>query len=253
MRRPWHIALAVIMLLTTAYLIVWPPESFPVSLLVLIPIGACGSMLVSFFLAQSRRLSAEVILGEIRRLSKESHGQHHGVCSAIRFDIDRLKAIANHYPDVGERVRATVDEIISEEVERLRRAGFHVSSLDIAGEDETVVVAAGLSVEQAADFADEVRRRVKRAVREIPYYDRAVQLVVNGMQPPSTLEEEREGLGTVSAGVAADRGLAEVLFSDISAAVKESKTRGRNKTVIHRPNEQPEVRSDFDSQASKEQ
>ena len=62
---------------------------------------------------------------------------------------------------------------------------------------------------------------------------------------PATLEEEREAIGTVSAGVAADRGLAEILFSDVSAAVKESKTRGRNKTIVYRPGQESEIRSDY--------
>lgn len=246
--QPWHIALVLVVVITTAYLIAWPVDHFPASLLVLLPVTGSACLLISFFLAQSRRLSSAVILNEMRRLSRGTHGQSRGVCTAIRFDIDRLKAISNYFPTVGERVRSVVDEIIREEVDRLRRSGVNAVSLGIPGEDETVVIAAGLAVDHAADFADEVRRRVKRMVKEIPYYDDAVQLVVKGMQPPSTVEEEREGIGTVSAGVAADRGLPEILFSDVSAAVKESKTRGRNKTVIYRPGETPEVRSDFQRQ-----
>lgn len=244
-RQPWHIALVAVVVLSTGYLVARPAGHFPDSLLLLLPVVGTACLLMSFFLAQSRRLSGAVIVNEMRRLSKETQDRHHGVCTAIRFDIDRLKALSNYSPTVGERVRATVDQVIQEEVDRLRRTGITIVSLNIPGEDETVVIAAGLPVDQGADFADTVRRRVKRAVQDIPYYEKAVHLVVNGMQPPSTIAEEREGIGTVSAGVAADRGMPEVLFSDVSAAVKESKTRGRNKTVIYRPGEPPEVRSDF--------
>jgi len=249
-RRPWHVILILIIAASTAYLIVRPTTQFPASLAVLIPIVAILFLLASFFLAQSRQLSGAVILNEMSRMSKETRDKHKGVCAAIRFDIDRLKAVSNQFPTVGERIRATVDEVIKEEVGRLRKSGVNVLSIGIPGEDETVVIAAGISVEQAADFADEVRRRVKRTVKDIPYYDDAVQLVVKAMQPPSGIDEEREGIGTVSAGVAADRGLPEILLSDVSAAVKESKTRGRNKTVIYRPGQTPEVRSDFKGPAT---
>lgn len=181
----------------------------------------------------------------MKRLSETTHDQPGGACTAIRFDIDRLKAILNYSPTLGERIRKTVNGIITEEVDRLRKHGLDVIALDIPGEDETVVIAAGLSVDQAGDFADEVRRRVKRAIKDIPYYAEAVELLAQTMHTPVTLDEEREGIGTVSAGVAADRGLPELLLSDVSAAVKEAKTRGRNKTIIYRPGQSSEIRSDF--------
>lgn len=244
-RQPWHIVLVAVVSCSTAYLIIRPTTEFPASLVVLIPVTGSLLLLASFFLAQSRQLSGAVIINEMTRLSKLTRDQHGGVCAAIRFDIDRLKAISNYSPTVGERIRHTVDEVIAEEVDDLRKLGIEVTALTIPGEDETVVIAAGLTIDRAADFADEVRRRVKRKVAEIPYYTEAVNLVVDRMQPPSSLAEEREGIGTVSAGVAADRGLPEALFSDVSAAVKESKTRGRNKTVVYRPGQASEVRSDF--------
>lgn len=244
-RQPWHVALAIVLFGSVGYLIVHPAPGFPETLVVLIPVLAALLLLASFFLAQSRQLSGEVILNEMRRLSKATRNRHGGLCTAVRFDIDRLKAISNYSPAVGERIRKVVDDIITEEVERLRRRELDVVALDIPGEDETVVIAEGLSVEQAADFADEVRRRVKQAISTIPYYPEAVALVAERMRPPSTIDEEREGIGTVSAGVAADRGLPEMLLSDVSAAVKESKTRGRNKTVIYRPGQAPEIRNDY--------
>jgi len=246
-RQPWHLVLTAVVLLSTAFLVVVPAREFPASLAVLIPVTGAVLLLASFFLAQSRQLSSAVIINEMTRMSRLTSEQHGGVCAAVRFDIDRLKAISNYSATVGERIRATVDEVIAEEVDHLRKRGLEVTALSIPGEDETVVIAAGLTLERAADFADEVRRRVKREVATIPYYAEAVRLVVDRMPPPSSVEEEREGIGTVSAGVAADRGQPEILFSDVSAAVKESKTRGRNKTVVYRPGQQSEVRSDYNS------
>ncbi len=246
-RQPWHVALLAIIALSATYLVIYPPQSFPGSLAILVPIFAAFFLSASFFLAQSRQLSSSVIINEIRRLSRSTRDHHQAVCSAIRFDIDRLKAISNYSPTLGERIRETVSEVINEEVQRLRRQGIDLAALTIPGEDETVVIAAGLTVDGAADFADEVRRRVKRGVQGIPYYAEAIKVITQGMQSPPTPDEERQGIGTVSAGVAADRGMPEILFSDVSAAVKESKARGRNKTVIYRPGQSPEVRSDYRS------
>lgn len=241
----WHVALTLIGVGSVAYLVILPPSGLPGSLVFLISIASSMSLLTSFSLAQSRRHSSGTIINEMKRLSKITFDQHGGVCAAIRFDIDRLKAISNYSPALGERISETVTGIIAEEVDRLRKQELEVAALDIPGEDETVVIIAGLSVDQAGDFADEVRSRVKRAIKDIPYYAQAVELLAQRMQTPATLDEEREGIGTVSAGVAADRGLPELLFSDVSAAVKESKNRGRNKTVIYRPGQPSEIRSDF--------
>lgn len=241
----WLVALALVAVDTVAYLLILPSSRFSASLAFLISITVSLSLLASFFLAQSQRLSSVVIINEMRRLSKTTRDQRRGVCSAIRFDIDRLKAILNYSPALGERIRETVNGIIAEEVGRLRKQGRDVATLDIPGEDETVVIAAGLSVDDAGDFADGVRKRVKQEIKDIPYYAEVVELLTQRMQTPATLDEEREGIGTVSAGVAADRGWPEQLFSDVSAAVKESKNRGRNKTVIYRPGQPSEIRSDF--------
>lgn len=241
----WLVALTLVVVDTVAYLVILPSSRFPASLTFLIPIAVGLSLLASFFLAQSQRLSSAVIINEMKRLSKTTRDQRRGVCAAIRFDIDRLKAIMNYSPSLGERIREAVNGIIAEEVGRLRKQGLNVAAHAIPGEDETVVIAAGLTVDEAGDFADEVRKRVKQEIKDIPYYAEAVELLSQRMQTPATLDEEREGIGTVSAGVAADRGLPELLFSDVSAAVKESKNRGRNKTVIYRPGQPSEIRSDF--------
>lgn len=247
-RRPGHIVLMLIVFGATGYLIARPPSRFPISLVLLIPTAAIVMLLISFFLAQSRRLSDAVILNEMTRMSKAVRAKPGGVLAAIRFDIDRLKAISNRYPAVAEQIRAVVDEAIRDEVAKRRKAGVDVVAHAIAGEDETVVIAAGLSIDQAADFADKVRRAVKDDIKSIPYYNEATKIIVDGMQhSPSNMAEEREGIGTVSAGVAADYGRPDMLFSDISAAVKDAKTRGRNKTVIYRPGQAPEIRSDFQS------
>ncbi|GIG85300.1 GGDEF domain-containing protein [Plantactinospora endophytica] len=244
-RQPWHVVLVLMVLAGTSYVLAFPAAGFPQRLVVLVPVVAAVSLTASFFLAQSRQLSGAVIVNEIRRLSRSVQGHRKPICSAIRFDVDRLKAITNYSPQVGERIRETVAEVIAEEVGRLRRLGLEVAALEIPGEDETVVIVSGLSVDEAADVADEVRRRVKQKVRSIPYYAEAVAFVGQGMSTPPTRDEEREGIGTVSAGVAADRGIPEILLSDVSAAVKESKTHGRNKTVIYRPGQAAEIRSDY--------
>jgi GGDEF domain-containing protein len=241
-RKPRHIMLAIIVLGGSAYLIVRPPQAGTAALMVLVPVIGMMALLFSFFLAQSRQVSGALIVNEMKALSRLAQTRHNGVTSAVRFDIDRLKAVANYSLSLGERIQETVSRVIHDEVALLRRAGLEIVSFDVPGEDEVLVIGAGLSMDEAAAFADRVRARVKQDVARIPEYGQAVEFIMSRMQEAPSRDEERGGIGTVSAGVAGDRGRAEIWFSDVSAAVKESKTHGRNKTVVYRPGQASEIR-----------
>jgi GGDEF domain-containing protein len=244
--RPWHIALIVITLAFSVVLAVRPPTTRPASLLVLVPVVGGVLLLVSFFLIQSRRLAAEEVIRSMRLLVKRyPERAGNGRSSAVRFDLDRLKAISVYSRQLGDEIRKAAAMIIEEEAKRLRDRGNVVEMIELPGEDETVVITIGCTLDQAGDFADQVRRRLRQEVRAMDGYAGAVRQIVEQMDTPPSTAEEQQGIGTISAGVAAGSSGPEIWFSDVSAAVKESKVRGRNKTVIHRPGLPPEIRSDF--------
>lgn len=175
-RQPWHIIVALVVLLSTAYLMVLPPDDFPHSLLILIPVSSGFFLMMSFFLAQSRHTPGTGIINEMHRLARQAE----------------------------------------EKKRRVRKRGLEVSVVEIPGEDEALVIVVGLSVDEAADVADEIRRRVRNQIQQIPYYQGAVNFIVEGLRPPPSLTEERLGIETVSAGVVAYRGSEEAFLSDVS-------------------------------------
>lgn len=244
-RQPWHTTMLAVATVSTTYLIIWPPESFPASLGLLVPFFAWGLLTAAIFLRQNREVAAALVVGEIERLSRSKSKASPRIVSAVRFDIDRLKAIANYSNATAEDVRDLASRVIKSEAVELTRQGHELAVVDIPGEDETVLIVCGLTVSGLADVADKVRRRIKTELDLLPYYRDAVDLAVSSMRHSPFADEEREGIGTVSAGVAAFRGSPAMLFSDVSSAVKESKVRGRNKTVIYKPGAAPEIRSDY--------
>lgn len=245
--HPWHIILIVITLAFSITLAVRPPSQKPASLMILIPAVSGVLLLLSFFLMQSRRLAAEEVIRSMNLLVKRNPERaSDGRSTAVRFDIDRLKAISMYSVELSSQIRRACARIIKEEVARLREErGHQAEVIELPGEDETIVIIVGATLDETGNFADQVRRRVQQEVKTMKDYAVAVDKILEHKHRPPSEAEEQEGIGTISAGVAANHGLAEVWFSDVSAAVKESKVRGRNKTVIHRQGQAPEVRSDF--------
>ena len=243
LRRPWHAVMSIIAVASTTWIALFPSSSFPRGLVGAIPFTAMAFLVMSLFLIQSRQVTSAIVVRQIARLAGQGEPEDF-LCAVIRFDIDRLKAVSNYSISIAEGIRAIVEVIVMEESDRLRRQGRSVCVLPILGEDETVVIATGLSDNDAADFADAVRRRVKLQIASVPYYEEAVRVIRRSMHGPPDPAEEATAIGTVSAGVSAYRGNEEMAFSNASAAVKESKVRGRNKTVILRPGSSLEVRGE---------
>ncbi|WP_280378016.1 hypothetical protein [Nocardia wallacei] len=244
-RRPWHIVALILIATSSALLIAFPPPRFPFSLLWLIPITTFFLLLLSFFLLQNDRLARNVLLHEMRKAIERANKKRNQPCSAIRFDIDLIVAINDYSYAVGTRVVEPVTDAVTEQAKRLRREGIDVTLVNIPEAAEVVLLLPGLSVEESADIADEVRRRVKAGLPRIPYYQEACEFVARKLQNPPLTDEEKHGIGTVSAGVAAYTRGEEGLLSDISSAVKEAKFRGRNKTIIYRQGGDSTVRSDY--------
>jgi GGDEF domain-containing protein len=244
-RRPGHVILLSIVVVTSAFLVAFPPSIFPLSLLTLIPVTACLLLLLSFFLAQNPRLIRNLLLNEIRKAITLANKRRNQPCSAIRFDVDLIVAINDYSFAVGTQIIDLVRDTIYEASRRLKREGVDVTVVSVPESDETILILPGMSGDRAADVADEVRRHVKASLPRIPYYAEAREYVIRALQNPSLTDEEKEGIGTVSAGVAAYSRGEEALLSDISTAVKESKFRGRNKTIIHNHGSQSAIRSDY--------
>jgi GGDEF domain-containing protein len=184
------------------------------------------------FVRQNRALVREYILHHLERAARRSQG----VCSAIKFDVDLLVAINDYSFAVGSAILRAVRESLREEERSLRTRGVVIESIVIPESDETIWVLPEIVDDHAADIADSIRRDVKRRILTIPNYSDAKEHVIRTLTEPPLTPEEQDGVGTVSAGVAGFTRGAESLLSDISSAVKASKFRGRNRTVIYRRN-----------------
>ena len=186
-------------------------------------------LLMAFFVRQNRPIMRQLILSHIENTVKN----HDGVVSAIKFDVDLIVAINDYSHAVGNAIVATVKDALSKKEKELKSIGTEVVSIEIPESDEVLWILPLTPVNRAGDIADEIRRTVKLKIKDIPYYREACDFVTKKLTSPPLTDEEKEGIGTVSAGVAAyDRGV-ESLLADISSAVKESKFRGRNRTIIY--------------------
>jgi GGDEF domain-containing protein len=245
-----HYVLTMVLVGSLGYLLISPPASDDAArLAVLLPVLAALLLLISFFYRQNRRLLRNTILESIRSTVERTRSQG-SVCSAIKFDIDILVAINDYSVAVGSSIFELTQESIKNAVSRLRQKRIEVSAISLPESDEVILVLPNVEIEEAADVADRVRREVKAGLPEIPHYREACAHVIESLRDPPLSAEEREGIGTVSAGVAAYSRGAEALLSDISASVKESKFRGRNKTIIYQPRMDSIVRSDYKAESS---
>jgi GGDEF domain-containing protein len=199
------------------------------------------AMTVSVFLRMNRHALRREIITRIEEIASASQG----VCSAIKFDVDLIVALNEFSFSLGNRIIASATDLIQKAVTDLRRHGSVASSFELPESDETIVIIGGMTVEDAADVADSIRRALKDDLNDLHDYREACEYVKRRLQQPPLTPEECEGIGTLSAGVASYTRGAEGLLSDIAAAVKASKYRGRNKTIIYQRDQPSLIRSDY--------
>jgi GGDEF domain-containing protein len=231
-----HFVLTTIIVFSLIYFLALPGPDFLAKASVLISESAFLLLCISFFLRQNKPVMRQFILAHIARIIK-THGN---VCSAIKYDIDLIVAVNDFSYAVGGEIVALVYSTLREHEKRHKKRGIDVLSVEIPESDEVIWILPNVASQQAADFADDVRREVKRNLKKIAYYDEVCAFVSKKLTNPPLTSEEREGIGTVSAGVAAFTRGVESLLSDISSACKESKFRGRNRTIIYQ-REEPSI------------
>lgn len=196
-------------------------------------------MIFSFFIKQNRPIRRQMILVHIEEAIKNNSDY----VSAIKFDVDLIVAINDYSYAVGSGIVNILNNVLSKYLKQLKKCGTTIVSIDIPESDEVIWILPQTPVNRAADIADEIRREVKMKIKDIPYYSEACDYVISSLVNPPLNEEEKEGIGTISAGVAAYNRGVEALLSDISSATKEAKFRGRNRTIIYQRGKQAIVRN----------
>jgi GGDEF domain-containing protein len=186
-------------------------------------------LLFSIFLKQNRTLLREIILRHFQDMIDRSNK----FCCAIKFDIDLIVAINDYSYATGNEIVHLVHHTLLSHQKELAQRGIEVLSVELPESDEVIWLLPKRSTQEAADIADVIRREVKSALPQVQYYNEACEFVVRKLTNPPLTGEEQQGIGTLSAGVAAHTRGAESLLTDISAAIKEAKFRGRNRTVIY--------------------
>lgn len=184
---------------------------------------------------QNARLSREALARRVERLARSKVARERNVMTGVRFDVDLIVAINEFSFTVGNGVVRLVRKEVGEAATALRAQGHRVFVLPMGEGDDINVILPGVDIRTATEFANTVRRRVKAGLETIPGYHDAHSFVCRRLVDPPLTVEEREGIGTVSAGVAAYSRGAEALLSDITSAVKGAKFRGRNKTIVFSP------------------
>jgi GGDEF domain-containing protein len=203
------------------------------------PVTAVVLLLSSFFVRQSRTLLRQLILHHIERAVRMSSN----ICSAIKFDIDLLVAVNDYSYATGHAIVELVHRTLRKHQKALKAQGSNVVSIELPESDEVIWILPNQTVERAADIADSIRREIKRDLGALPYYAEACAFVCQKLRTPPLTEEERGGIGTLSAGVAAYSQGSEALLGEISSAIKEAKFRGRNRTIIYQREKQSVVRA----------
>jgi GGDEF domain-containing protein len=234
---PINIVLSILLIVTYILLLLYIKE--PLFKLICTLYLLCSfSLIFSFFLKQNKHIIRDLILHHLDNAIENCNG----ICSAVKFDIDLLVAINDYSFALGSEIINLVKRSLTEKEKNIKASGKKIVSIEIPESDEVIWILPQIDVKEAADIADQIRREVKRNLNSLIYYEEACKHVINTLKSPSLNEEERQGIGTVSAGVAAYSNGTEALLSDISSASKESKFRGRNRTIIYKRGENSIVR-----------
>lgn len=184
---------------------------------------------MSFFARQNKSLMRQIVLTHIEQVVKDNNNY----VSAIKFDVDLIVAINDYSYTVGNNIVVLMKEVLLKYSKQLKAVGTVVTSIEIPESDEIIWLIPNTPLNRAADIADEIRREIKMKIKDIPYYADACDFVIRKLNNPPLTDEEKEGIGTISAGVAAYTRGVESLLSDISSAVKDAKFRGRNRTIVY--------------------
>lgn len=186
-------------------------------------------LFMSFFARQNKSLMRQIVLTHIEQVVKDNNNY----VSAIKFDVDLIVAINDYSYTVGNNIVVLMKEVLLKYSKQLKAVGTVVTSIEIPESDEIIWLIPNTPLNRAADIADEIRREIKMKIKDIPYYADACDFVIRKLNNPPLTDEEKEGIGTISAGVAAYTRGVESLLSDISSAVKDAKFRGRNRTIVY--------------------
>jgi GGDEF domain-containing protein len=235
-KSPINYVLSVIIISSFVFLVLQNSRNILSITIITILLVAFIFLLFSFFIRQNKPIMRQIILSHMERAIKK----YGSVCSAIKFDVDLIVAINDFSYATGNDIVTLVKQTLKSYEKKYKQRGIDVVSIEIPESDEVLWILPSISVTDAADMADDIRREVKRKLNDIPYYTEAKNFVISKLTNPPLTEEEREGIGTVSAGVAAYTRGVESLLADISSASKESKFRGRNRTIIYQ-REKPSI------------
>lgn len=233
---PLNCILSGVIIFSFALLLLLVKGNAYFSFLLMLLISTFILLSISLFFRQSKPLIRQLILTKIENTVKK-YGDE---CSAIKFDVDLIVAINDYSYNTGNKIVTMVHHILDKHEKELKSSKKQVISIAIPESDEVIWILPNMGDEDAADIADRIRMEVKQSLKKIPYYNEAKEFVISKLQSPKLTQEEQEGIGTVSAGVAAYARGAESLLSDISSAMKESKFRGRNRTIVYQ-REKPSI------------
>lgn len=239
-KNPLHYLYTCIILFSIMFYIMQSRDDFLIKTIVLLGYITFTCIFVSFFIKQNKPIMRQLILSHIEEVVKNNENS---CVSAIKFDVDLIVAINDYSYAVGNSIVTLLKNTLSKKAIELKKVGTMITSIEIPESDEVIWILPNVNTERAADIADEIRREVKQKIPDIEYYNEACEFVIKKLVSPPLTEEEKKGIGTISAGVAAYNRGVESLLSDISFAMKEAKFRGRNRTIIYRPGETAIVRN----------
>lgn len=231
-KSPLHYVYTFIIFFAILFYLIQSGDNFLYKFIVLLGYITCFCIFLSFFIKQNKPIMRQLILSHIESIVKKNNDN---CVSAIKFDVDLIVAINDYSYAVGNAIVSLLKDTLSKKALELKSIGKKIVSIEIPESDEVIWILPNINTTRAADIADEIRREVKSKIKDIEYYNEACEFVIKKLVKPPLNDEEKQGIGTISAGVAAYTRGVETLLSDISYAMKEAKFKGRNRTIIYQP------------------
>lgn len=235
-KSAFHYFLTLVIIISVIFYIILSHANILYKFIVILGYIAFSLLFFSFFIRQNKPIMRQLILSHIEKVVNSNNNY----VTAIKFDVDLIVAINDYSYTVGNAIVTLLKKVLASRLNELKRSGTYIIAIEIPESDEVIWLLPKIPANRAADIADEIRHEIKSKIKDIPYYFDACDYVIRNLNNPPLNEEEKEGIGTISAGVAAYTRGVEALLSDISSATKEAKFRGRNRTIIYQ-RDQPAI------------